>query len=113
MLKMLSAFVKLKLMSKEEPTQDTSVEFIKHLLEQVIGDTVEVVKNSMETVFFTKVGDGSNRVVLATYRKLKNVGNFMLILHSPLRGFSSKLFNLIELIYPDALIAEENENDSE
>ena len=100
-------------MSKEEPTQDTSVEFIHNLLEQVIGDTVEIVKNSMETVFFTKAGDGSNRVVLATYRKLSTTGNFMLILHSPLRGFSSKLFNFIELVYPNALIAEENENGSE
>lgn len=100
-------------MSKEEPTQDTSVEFIKHLLEQVIGDTVEIVKNSMETVFFTKAGDGSNRAVLATYRKLSTTGNFILILHSPLRGFSSKLFNLIELIYPKALVVEEGENESE
>lgn len=98
-------------MSKEEPTQDTSVEFIKHLLEQVIGDTVEVVKNSMETVFFTKVGDGSNRAVLATYRKLSTTGNFILILHSPLRGFSSDLFSLISLIYPKALVVDENEHE--
>lgn len=98
-------------MSKEEPQKDTSVEFIKNLLEQVIGDTVEIVKNSMETVFFTKDMSTSNRVVLATYRSIKTTGNFMLILHSPLRGFSSELFSLIELIYPRALVVDENEQE--
>lgn len=98
-------------MSKEEPQKDTSVEFIKNLLEQIIGDNVEVVKNSMETVFFTKGIEVSNRVVLATYRNIKNTGNFILILHSPLRGFSSNLFSLISLIYPKALVVDENEHE--
>ena len=111
MLKMLSAFVKLKLMSKEEHQKDTSVEFIKNLLEQIIGDDVEVVKNNMDTVFFTKGIDVSNRVVLATYRNLQTTGNFILILHSPLRGFSSNLFSLISLIYPKALVVDENEHE--
>lgn len=98
-------------MSKEEPQKDTSVEFIKNLLEQIIGDTVEVVKNDMKTTFFTKGIDMSNRVVLATYRNLQTSGNFILILHSPLRGFSSDLFSLISLIYPKALVVDENEHE--
>lgn len=98
-------------MSKEEHQKDTSVEFIKNLLEQIIGDKVEMVKNDMKTTFFTKGIGMSNRVVLATYRNLQTSGNFILILHSPLRGFSSDLFSLISLIYPKALVVDENEHE--
>lgn len=98
-------------MSKEEHQKDTSVEFIKNLLEQIIGDKVEMVKNDMKTTFFTKGISMSNRVVLATYRNLQTSGNFILILHSPLRGFSSDLFSLISLIYPKALVVDENEHE--
>lgn len=98
-------------MSKGGLQKDTSVEFIKNLLEQVIGDKVEVVKNNMETVFFTKGINTSNKIILATYRKLKNVGDFILILHNPLRGFSSKLSSPIRLVYSNAFIVDENEQD--